>query len=105
MNNTMTDQMDHTEKPMCSAKIDQMRNRPIKPISVHATGRHFGALCVGALIYLALTVTALGITSPGSRIAIAAAFASGVAVYAGGRIYQRSRGVDTSLAYRYVPPE
>ena len=64
-----------------------------------------GALCVGALIYLALTVTALGITSPGSRIAIAAAFASGVAVYAAGRLYQRSRGVDTSLAYRYVPPE
>ena len=42
-----------------------------------------GAVCVGALIYLALTVTALGITSPGSRIAIAAAFVSGVAVYAG----------------------
>jgi amino acid transporter len=64
-----------------------------------------GALCVGALIYLALTVSALGITSPGSRIAIAAAFVSGVVVYLASRLYQRSRGVDTSLAYRYVPPE
>jgi APA family basic amino acid/polyamine antiporter len=64
-----------------------------------------GALCVGALIWLALTVTALGITSPGSRIAIAAAFVSGVLVYYASRLYQRSKGVDTSLAYRYVPPE
>src|ERR1700747_1976382 len=27
MNSTITDQMDHTENPMCSAKIDQMRLR------------------------------------------------------------------------------
>ena len=64
-----------------------------------------GAVCVGALIYVALTVPALGITSPGSRVAIGAAFVSGVVVYAASRLYQRSRGVDTSLAYRYVPPE
>jgi APA family basic amino acid/polyamine antiporter len=64
-----------------------------------------GALCVGALIWVALTVPALGITSPGSRLVIAAAFASGVLVYFGSRLYQRSKGVDTSLAYRYVPPE
>jgi hypothetical protein len=50
-------------------------------------------------------VPALGITSPGSRIVIAAAFASGVLVYFASRLYQRSKGVDTSLAYRYVPPE
>jgi APA family basic amino acid/polyamine antiporter len=64
-----------------------------------------GAVCVGALIYLALTVSALGITSPGSRIAIGAAFASGLFVYFASRLYQKSKGVDTSLAYRYVPPE
>jgi amino acid transporter len=64
-----------------------------------------GAVCVGALIYVALTVPALGITSPGSRIVIAAAFASGLLVYVGIRAYNKSRGVDTSLAYRYVPPE
>ena len=64
-----------------------------------------GAVCVGALIYVALTVPALGITSPGSRVAIGAAFVSGVVVYVAGRLIQRSRGVDTSLAYRYVPPE
>jgi hypothetical protein len=27
VNSTITDQTDHTEKPMCSAKIDQMRLR------------------------------------------------------------------------------
>jgi basic amino acid/polyamine antiporter, APA family len=64
-----------------------------------------GAVWVGALIYVALTVPALGITSPGSRIAIGAAFVSGLVVYIASRLYQRSRGVDTSLAYRYVPPE
>ncbi len=64
-----------------------------------------GAVCVGALIYVALTVPALGITSPGSRVAIGAAFVSGVVVYVASRLIQRSRGVDTSLAYRYVPPE
>ena len=64
-----------------------------------------GAACVGALIWVALTVPALGITSSGSRIVIAAAFASGVLVYFASRLYQRSKGVDTSLAYRYVPPE
>ncbi|MGI8571873.1 MAG: amino acid permease [Solirubrobacteraceae bacterium] len=64
-----------------------------------------GAVCVAALIYVALTVPALGITSPGSRVAIGVAFASGVLVYFGIRAYNKSRGVDTSLAYRYVPPE
>jgi hypothetical protein len=64
-----------------------------------------GAVCVGALIYVALTVSALGITSPGSRITIAVAFVSGLFVYFAIRVYNKSRGVDTSLAYRYVPPE
>jgi basic amino acid/polyamine antiporter, APA family len=64
-----------------------------------------GAVCVAALIYVALTVPALGITSAGSRIVIAAAFVSGLLVYFGIRAYNRSRGVDTTLAYRYVPPE
>jgi hypothetical protein len=64
-----------------------------------------GAVCVAALIYVALTVTALGITSPGSRAAIGVAFASGVVVYFGIRAFSKAKGVDTSLAYRYVPPE
>ncbi|MDQ6815835.1 MAG: APC family permease [Actinomycetota bacterium] len=64
-----------------------------------------GAASVAALIYVAVTVPALGITSPGSRIAIGAAFVSGLLVYFGIRAYNRSKGVDTSLAYRVVPPE
>jgi amino acid transporter len=64
-----------------------------------------GAVSVGALIWVALTVPALGITSPGSRAVIAAAFASGVFVYFAIRVYHRFKGVDTSLTYRYVPPE
>jgi hypothetical protein len=52
-----------------------------------------------------LSVPTLGITSPGSRAVIAAAFASGVLVYFAIRGYHRLKGVDTSLAYRYVPPE
>ncbi|MFL5859233.1 MAG: APC family permease [Solirubrobacteraceae bacterium] len=77
----------------------------VGPVPLVTVAGVVGALCVGALIYLALTVPALGITSRGSRVAIAAAFVSGVAVYIASRLYQRSRGVDTSLAYRYVPPE
>jgi amino acid transporter len=77
----------------------------IRSIPLVTLAGALGAACVGALIYLALTVPALGITSPGSRIAIGAAFASGVFVYFASRLYQKSKGVDTSLAYRYVPPE
>lgn len=64
-----------------------------------------GAIAVGALIWVALTFSALGLTSPGSRVAIAVAFVSGLAVYFGIRAYNKSTGLDTSLAYREVPPE
>jgi amino acid transporter len=64
-----------------------------------------GAAAVAALIYVALTFEELGITSRDSRLVIGGAFVTGLAFYAGWRLYKRSRGVDLSLAYRYVPPE
>ena len=64
-----------------------------------------GAAIVAALIYVALTRDDLGLTSADSRVVIISAFVTGVLFYVGWRAYKRSQGVDTSLAYRYVPPE
>jgi amino acid transporter len=58
-----------------------------------------------ALIWTALTNSQLGLTSTGARLSIGGAFATGVVVYVAMTLYRRSRGVDPSLAYRYVPPD
>jgi amino acid transporter len=64
-----------------------------------------GAGITAALIYVALTFDELGLTSSDSRVVIIGAFVTGILFYAGWRFYKRSQGVDTTLAYRYVPPE
>ena len=64
-----------------------------------------GAGITAALIYVALTFDELGLTSSDSRVLIIGAFATGILFYVGWRFYKRSQGVDTTLAYRYVPPE
>jgi amino acid transporter len=64
-----------------------------------------GAAITAALIYVALTFDELGLTSKDSRITIIVAFVTGALFYVGWRLYRRSQGVDTTLAYRYVPPE
>jgi amino acid transporter len=64
-----------------------------------------GGAITAVLIYVALTFDELGLTSRDSRVVIIGAFAMGAVIYVGWRAYRRSRGVDTSLAYRYVPPE
>ncbi len=58
-----------------------------------------------ALIWEALTNSQLGLTSTGARISLGTAFATGVIVFVAMTLYRRSQGVDTSLAYRYVPPD
>jgi amino acid transporter len=58
-----------------------------------------------ALIWEALTNSQLGLTSTGARLSIGGAFVTGIIVFIAMTLYRRSRGVDTSLAYRYVPPD
>jgi amino acid transporter len=64
-----------------------------------------GAGITAALIYVALTFDELGLTTKDARVVIIGAFVTGIIFYVGWRLYKRSQGVDTSLAYRYVPPE
>jgi amino acid transporter len=64
-----------------------------------------GAGITAGLIYVALTYKELGLTSADSRVVIIGAFVTGILFYIGWRLYRRSQGVDTSLAYRYIPPE
>jgi len=64
-----------------------------------------GAAITAALIYVALTRDELGLTSSDSRVVIIGAFVTGIVFYVGWRMYKRSQGVDTTLAYRYIPPE
>jgi APA family basic amino acid/polyamine antiporter len=64
-----------------------------------------GTIATGALTWVALFNTALGLTSAGAHAVIGGAFGSGLLVYAIVRIYRRREGVDTSLTFRYVPPE
>jgi amino acid transporter len=82
----------------------QAGNRMLGTPALVAAGA-LGAAIVAALIYVALTREELGLTSSDSRIVIISAFATGILFYVGWRLYKRSQGVDTSLAYRYVPPE
>jgi basic amino acid/polyamine antiporter, APA family len=58
-----------------------------------------------ALIWTALTNSQLGLTSTGARLSIGGAFVIGIVVYVSMLLYRRSRGVDTSLVYRHVPPD
>ncbi len=59
----------------------------------------------GLLVWIALTNSALGLTSTDARLTIGGAFVTGIVVYVLMLMYRRSQGVDTSLAYRYVPPD
>jgi basic amino acid/polyamine antiporter, APA family len=79
-------------------------NRMLGTPVLVAVGALAAAITAG-LIYVALTFDQLGLTSSDSRLVILGAFVSGIIFYVGWRAYRRSRGVDTSLAYRYVPPE
>jgi amino acid transporter len=58
-----------------------------------------------ALVWVALTDSQLGLTSTNARLTIGGAFVTGIVVYLAMVAYRRSQGVDTSLAYRYVPPD
>jgi amino acid transporter len=82
----------------------QAGNRMLGTPALVATGA-LGAAITAVLIYVALTFDELGLTSKDSRLTIIAAFVTGVLFYVGWRLYRRSQGVDTTLAYRYVPPE
>ena len=64
-----------------------------------------GTVLTGALVVVALVNTSLGLTSTSAHLVIGGAFVTGIIVYAAVRIYRRREGVDTSLAFRYVPPE
>lgn len=79
-------------------------NRMLGKSALVAAGA-LGAAITAGLIYVALTFDELGLTSKDSRVVIISAFVSGIVFYTGWRLYKRSQGVDTSLAYRYVPPE
>jgi amino acid transporter len=86
------------------ASATQSGNRMLGTPALVAAGA-LGAAITAALIYVALTFDELGLTSRDSRVVIIGAFVSGALFYIGWRLYKRSQGVDTSLAYRYVPPE
>jgi amino acid transporter len=86
------------------ASATQSGNRMLGTPALVAAGA-LGAAITAGLIYVALTRDELGLTSSDSRIVIISAFVSGIIVFVGWRLYKRSQGVDTSLAYRYVPPE
>jgi amino acid transporter len=58
-----------------------------------------------ALVWVALTDSQLGLTSTNARLTIGGAFVTGIVVYLAMVAFRRSQGVDTSLAYRYVPPD
>jgi amino acid transporter len=64
-----------------------------------------GAIATFLLIAAGLTVSALGLTSVQARVVIGGAFATGILFFLGWQMYRRSQGVDTGLAFRYVPPE
>jgi hypothetical protein len=57
------------------------------------------------LVVVALVNSALGLTSTSAHLVLGGAFVTGGIVYAAVRAYRRREGVDTSLAFRYVPPE
>lgn len=64
-----------------------------------------GTVATALLIWVALTFSELGLTSTNARLSIGGAFATGIMVFVGMNLYRRAQGVDTSLAFRYVPPD
>jgi APA family basic amino acid/polyamine antiporter len=64
-----------------------------------------GTIATAALVWVALTNSQLGLTSTNARLSIGGAFVSGIVVYIAMTMYRRGQGVDTSLAYRHVPPD
>jgi amino acid transporter len=77
----------------------------IGPVPLVTVMGILGTVMTALLVGVALVNSALGLTSTSARYVVGGAFASGVVVYAAVRAYRRSEGVDTSLAFRYVPPE
>jgi amino acid transporter len=65
----------------------------------------FATAVSAALIWEGLTNSQLGLTSTGARLSIGGAFVSGIIVFIAMSLYRRSQGLDTTLAYRYVPPD
>jgi APA family basic amino acid/polyamine antiporter len=65
----------------------------------------FATAVSAALIWEGLTNSQLGLTSTGARLSIGGAFVSGIVVFIAMSLYRRSQGLDTTLAYRYVPPD
>ena len=77
----------------------------IGPVPLVTVMGILGTVMTALLVGVALVNSALGLTSTSARYVVGGAFATGVLVYAAVRAYRRSEGVDTSLAFRYVPPE
>src|SRR5260221_618306 len=77
----------------------------IGPVPLVTVMGILGTVMTALLVVVALVNSALGLTSPSARYVLGGAFATGIMVYAAVRAYRRREGVDTSLAFRYVPPE
>ncbi len=77
----------------------------VGPIPLITIAGGLATLVFAGLIWEALTNSELGLTSTGARLSIGGAFVTGVFVFVVMTLYRRSRGVDSSLAYRYVPPD
>ncbi len=85
-----------------SSPVAQYTLRGVPLISIAGA---IGTITTAALVWVALTNSQLGLTSTNARLAIGGAFVTGIAVFISMTLYRRSQGVDTSLAYRYVPPD
>ena len=77
----------------------------IGPVPLVTVMGILGTVMTALLVGVALVNSALGLTSASARYVVGGAFATGVLVYAAVRAYRRRESVDTSLAFRYVPPE
>ncbi len=77
----------------------------IGPVPLVTVMGILGTVMTALLVGVALVNSALGLTSASARYVVGGAFATGVLVYSAVRAYRRREGVDTSLAFRYVPPE
>ena len=75
---------------------------PVPLISVMGA---IGTVATGLLTWVALFNSAIGLTSTSAHAVIGGAFGTGLIVYVAVRLYRRREGVDTSLTFRYVPPE
>ncbi len=64
-----------------------------------------GGVVVSFFVYLALTESALGLTSADARITMAAEFGAALLIYGVNRFVQQARGFDPSLAARTIPPD